>query len=89
MHFPWVCLNKKGYKCYHPLTRNQIVTMDVIFREIVLFFSSSQPYLRGEKRGVSEDDASLLLFVPRDFFDVERCHSKGEQKAFQKDMEPT
>lgn len=63
--------------------------MNVIFCEIVLFFSSSQPYLRGEKRGVSEDDASLLLFVPPDFFDAERCHSKGEQKTFQKDMEPT
>lgn len=82
-------LNQKGYKCYHFSTRTLIVSMNVTFRDIVSFFSPSHPYFQGGKRGVCEDAAALVVPVTLYSFDVDGCHSKGEQEVTSKEIEPS
>ena len=38
---------QKGYRCYHPLSKRMFVTMDVVFHEDSMYFSS-EPELQGE-----------------------------------------
>ncbi|RVW18940.1 Retrovirus-related Pol polyprotein from transposon TNT 1-94 [Vitis vinifera] len=40
-------LHKKGYRCYHPPTRQMYITMDVVFHEDSMYFSSESE-LQGE-----------------------------------------
>ncbi|RVW26366.1 Retrovirus-related Pol polyprotein from transposon TNT 1-94 [Vitis vinifera] len=40
-------LHKKGYRCYHPPTRGMFITMDVVFHEDSMYFSSESE-LQGE-----------------------------------------
>lgn len=63
--------------------------MDIIFHEIVPFFSPSHPHLQEETRGVYEDDVTIPLLIPPYSFDVDRCHSKGEQVIIPKEKAPT
>ena len=38
--FVGYALHKKGYRCYHPPTRRMFITMDVVFHEDSMYFSS-------------------------------------------------
>ncbi|RVW59877.1 Retrovirus-related Pol polyprotein from transposon TNT 1-94 [Vitis vinifera] len=38
--FVGYALHKKGYRCYHPPTRRMFITMDVMFHEDSMYFSS-------------------------------------------------
>ncbi|WKA13210.1 hypothetical protein VitviT2T_030537 [Vitis vinifera] len=38
--FVGYALHKKGYRCYHPPTRRMYITMDVVFHEDSMYFSS-------------------------------------------------
>ncbi|RVW53241.1 Retrovirus-related Pol polyprotein from transposon TNT 1-94 [Vitis vinifera] len=38
--FVGYALHKKGYRCYHPPTRRMFITMDVVFHEDSVYFSS-------------------------------------------------
>ena len=38
---------QKGYRCYHPPSKRMFVTMDVVFHEESMYFSS-EPELQGE-----------------------------------------
>ncbi|RVW66679.1 Retrovirus-related Pol polyprotein from transposon RE1 [Vitis vinifera] len=38
--FVGYALHKKGYRCYHPPTRQMYITMDVVFHEDSMYFSS-------------------------------------------------
>ncbi|RVW89665.1 Retrovirus-related Pol polyprotein from transposon TNT 1-94 [Vitis vinifera] len=38
--FVGYALHKKGYRCYHPPTRRMFMTMDVVFHEDSMYFSS-------------------------------------------------
>lgn len=53
--------SKKWYKCYHPNTGKNFVSMDVTFFELVPFFSSSSPSLQGEPKGEERESSSLSL----------------------------
>lgn len=39
--------NTKGYRCYHPPTKHTYVTMDIVFHEEKMFFSSRFRISRG------------------------------------------
>lgn len=41
--------DKKGYRCYHPSTKRMFITLDVVFHENSIFFSSESD-LQGEKQ---------------------------------------
>ncbi|RVW42615.1 Retrovirus-related Pol polyprotein from transposon TNT 1-94 [Vitis vinifera] len=45
--FVGYALHKKGYRCYHPPTRQMYITMDVVFHEDSMYFSSKSE-LQGE-----------------------------------------
>ncbi|RVW38091.1 Retrovirus-related Pol polyprotein from transposon RE1 [Vitis vinifera] len=45
--FVGYALHKKGYRCYHPPTRRMYITMDVVFHEDSMYFSSESE-LQGE-----------------------------------------
>ena len=45
--FVGYALNEKGYRCYHPSTRQMYITMDVVFHEDSMYFSSKSE-LQGE-----------------------------------------
>ncbi|RVW20541.1 Retrovirus-related Pol polyprotein from transposon TNT 1-94 [Vitis vinifera] len=45
--FVGYALHKKGYRCYHPPTRRMFITMDVVFHEDSMYFSSESE-LQGE-----------------------------------------
>ncbi|RVW31138.1 Retrovirus-related Pol polyprotein from transposon TNT 1-94 [Vitis vinifera] len=45
--FVGYALHKKGYRCYHPPTRQMYITMDVVFYEDLMYFSSESE-LQGE-----------------------------------------
>nr|CAN79066.1 hypothetical protein VITISV_019693 [Vitis vinifera] len=45
--FVGYALHKKGYRCYHPPTRQMYITMDVVFHEDSMYFSSESK-LQGE-----------------------------------------
>ncbi|WJZ95226.1 hypothetical protein VitviT2T_014011 [Vitis vinifera] len=45
--FVGYALHKKGYRCYHPPTRQMYITMDVVFHEDSMYFSSESE-LQGE-----------------------------------------
>ncbi|RVX08628.1 Retrovirus-related Pol polyprotein from transposon TNT 1-94 [Vitis vinifera] len=45
--FVGYALHKKGYRCYHPPTRRMFITMDVVFHEDSMYFSSKSE-LQGE-----------------------------------------
>ncbi|RVW93252.1 Retrovirus-related Pol polyprotein from transposon TNT 1-94 [Vitis vinifera] len=45
--FVGYALHKKGYRCYHPPTRQMYITMDVVFHENLIYFSSESE-LQGE-----------------------------------------
>ncbi|RVX16274.1 Retrovirus-related Pol polyprotein from transposon TNT 1-94 [Vitis vinifera] len=45
--FVGYALHKKGYQCYHPLTRPMFITMDVVFHEDSIYFSFESE-LQGE-----------------------------------------
>ncbi|WJZ94353.1 hypothetical protein VitviT2T_013224 [Vitis vinifera] len=47
--FVGYALHKKGYRCYHPPTRQMYITMDVVFHEDSMYFSSESE-LQGEYR---------------------------------------
>ncbi|KAL6321912.1 hypothetical protein AAG906_035621 [Vitis piasezkii] len=43
----WICIAQKGHRCYHPPTRQMYITMDVVFHEDSMYFSSESE-LQGE-----------------------------------------
>ncbi|RVW45977.1 Retrovirus-related Pol polyprotein from transposon TNT 1-94 [Vitis vinifera] len=45
--FVGYALHKKGYRCYHPPTRQMYITIDVVFHEDSMYFSSESE-LQGE-----------------------------------------
>ncbi|RVW98726.1 Retrovirus-related Pol polyprotein from transposon TNT 1-94 [Vitis vinifera] len=45
--FVGYALHKKGYRCYHPPTRQMYITMDVVLQEDSMYFSSESE-LKGE-----------------------------------------
>ncbi|WJZ80142.1 hypothetical protein VitviT2T_000079 [Vitis vinifera] len=45
--FVGYALHKKGYRCYHPPTRQMYITMDVVFHKDSMYFSSESE-LQGE-----------------------------------------
>ncbi|RVX16933.1 Retrovirus-related Pol polyprotein from transposon RE1 [Vitis vinifera] len=47
--FVGYALHKKGYRCYHPPTRQMYITMDVVFHEDSMYFSSESE-LQGKYR---------------------------------------
>ncbi|RVW94742.1 Retrovirus-related Pol polyprotein from transposon RE2 [Vitis vinifera] len=47
--FVGYALHKKGYRCYHPPTRQMYITMDVVFHEDSMYFSFESE-LQGEYR---------------------------------------
>ncbi|RVW24660.1 Retrovirus-related Pol polyprotein from transposon TNT 1-94 [Vitis vinifera] len=47
--FVGYALHKKGYRCYHPPTQQMYITMDVVFHEDSMYFSSEFE-LQGEYR---------------------------------------
>ncbi|RVW77383.1 Retrovirus-related Pol polyprotein from transposon TNT 1-94 [Vitis vinifera] len=47
--FVGYALHKKGYRCYHPPTRQMYITIDVVFHEDSMYFSSESE-LQGEYR---------------------------------------
>lgn len=52
--------SQKGYKCYHPVSRQRFVSMDVTFHEILPFFYSPS----SSQREHSSVESSPLLLVP-------------------------
>ncbi|RVW51857.1 Retrovirus-related Pol polyprotein from transposon TNT 1-94 [Vitis vinifera] len=63
--FVGYALHKKGYRCYHPPTRQMYITMDVVFHEDSMYFSSESE-LQGEYLG--ELDMSGQQFGSEDVF---------------------
>lgn len=55
--------HKKGYKCYHPPTRQFYVTMDVTFSEAEMYFSrpTSTSSLQGE---MSVEEPNWMIVLP-------------------------
>ena len=47
MCFLGYAVYQKGYRCYHPPSKRMFVTMDVVFHEDSMYFSS-EPELQGE-----------------------------------------
>ncbi|KAM2639091.1 hypothetical protein TB1_025680 [Malus domestica] len=76
---------QKGYRCYHPPTKKMFITMDVIFHEKEMFFSSSASSLQGEYRG---DEVCYFDYFPvagSELHEEQPSHlkptSSGDQKA--------
>ena len=40
--FVGYALHQKGYRCYHPPTRRMFITMDVVFYEDTMYYSTSE-----------------------------------------------
>ncbi|KAK2424944.1 hypothetical protein QL285_035250 [Trifolium repens] len=53
--------NKRGYKCYHPLSRNFFVSKDVTFHENVLYFT--RPQSQGENVNDLESESEFLVLM--------------------------
>lgn len=51
--------NQKGYKCYDPITRKVIVTMDFTFFESQLFFGT---HLQGRNDSMDSKDSRNLTY---------------------------
>jgi hypothetical protein len=43
-------LHQKGYKCYHPPSRKEYVTLDVVFHETEMYYPTPKSPLQGESR---------------------------------------
>ena len=56
---------QKGYRCYHPPSCKVYITLDVVFHETEMYYSSSESSLQGESR--SEFTSELKTF---DFIDA-------------------
>lgn len=54
---------KKGYKCYHPPTREFDVSMDVTFREAEAYFPALSSPLQGENDHVEEVTSSSMQHI--------------------------
>ena len=50
---------QKGYRCYHPPSKRMLVTMDVVFHEDSMYFSS-EPELQGELQGEHLEEVQAL-----------------------------
>ena len=48
--FVGYALHQKGYRCYHPPSRKIYVTLDVVFHEKDMYYSTSESPLQGENR---------------------------------------
>ncbi|RVW24249.1 Retrovirus-related Pol polyprotein from transposon TNT 1-94 [Vitis vinifera] len=49
--FVGYALHKKGYQCYHPPTRQMYITMDVVFHEDSMYFSSESELQVNQEAG--------------------------------------
>ncbi|RVW84526.1 Retrovirus-related Pol polyprotein from transposon TNT 1-94 [Vitis vinifera] len=58
--FVGYALHKKGYRCYHPPTRQMYITMDVVFHEDSMYFSSES-----ELQGTIPNSVQEALADPR------------------------
>ncbi|RVW83621.1 Retrovirus-related Pol polyprotein from transposon RE1 [Vitis vinifera] len=56
-------LINRGYRCYHPPTRRMFITMDVVFHEDSMYFSSESE-LQGDEPGSGELDMSGTTLEP-------------------------
>ncbi|KAK2365952.1 hypothetical protein QL285_079388 [Trifolium repens] len=54
--------NKRGYKCYHPPSRNFFVSKDVTFHENVSYFT--RPQSQGENVNHLESESEFLVLGP-------------------------
>ncbi|KAL6322733.1 hypothetical protein AAG906_015419 [Vitis piasezkii] len=65
--FVGYALHKKGYRCYHPPTRQMFITMDVVFHEDSMYFSSESKF-QGMNQEAGELDMSGQQFRSEDVF---------------------
>ncbi|RVW48827.1 Retrovirus-related Pol polyprotein from transposon TNT 1-94 [Vitis vinifera] len=59
--FVGYALHKKGYRCYHPPTQQMYITMDVVFHEDSMYFSSESEFPYGTPPEVNESGQSELV----------------------------
>ena len=60
---------QKGYLCYHPLRKRMFVTMDIVFHEDSMYFSS-EPELKGQHlEEVQALDYDFLISIEGELFE--------------------
>ncbi|WJZ95062.1 hypothetical protein VitviT2T_013857 [Vitis vinifera] len=60
--FVGYALHKKGYRCYHPPTRRMFITMDVVFHEDSMYFSSESELQREYHKEIQTLDYDCHIF---------------------------
>ena len=61
---------QKGYRCYHPPSKQMFVTMDAVFHEDSMYFSS-KPELQGEHlEEVQALDYDFLISIEGELFNL-------------------
>ena len=80
--FVGYALHQKGYRCYHPTSRKEYVTLDVVFHEEEMYYSAPESPLQGESRNELEslDELETLnySFVTSDSTNGDNLDNSGE-----------
>ena len=71
---------QKGYQCYHPPSKQMFVTMDVVFHEDSMYFSS-EPELQGEYlEEVQALDYDFLISIEGEIFEPNNNLNANEKE---------
>ncbi|KAJ8629640.1 hypothetical protein MRB53_022963 [Persea americana] len=82
LHYNLLSVAQKGYRCYHPTSRKEYVTLDVVFHEEEMYYSAPESPLQGESRNELEslDELETLnySFVTSDSTNGDNLDNSGE-----------